>query len=160
YYRYQFLISQTKMNDYPKFGVWPDAYYMSVNQFDTQGNWAGGGAVAFERAKMLAGQPARMVYFDLFGLDPNLGGMLPSDADRPPPAGTPNYFVQFDDDAWGYPQDQLEIWAFSVSWAVNPPSASFTKVGTLATQPFDSNMCGYSRTCIPQPRVLFSTPKV
>src|SRR5262245_37770640 len=30
YYRYAFKISDTKLNDYPKFGVWPDAYYMSV----------------------------------------------------------------------------------------------------------------------------------
>ena len=33
YHRYQFLISNTKLDDYPKFGVWPDGYYMSVNQF-------------------------------------------------------------------------------------------------------------------------------
>src|SRR5262249_48765026 len=109
YYRYAFKISDTKMNDYPKFGIWPDAYSMSVNQFDSAGNFVGAGAVAFERAKMLAGQPARMIYFDL---DSNPGGLLPSDADSPPPAGTPNFFAQFDDDAWGYPQDQLEIWAF------------------------------------------------
>src|SRR5689334_20514731 len=31
YYRYQF--SFTKLNDYPKFAVWPDAYYMTMNQF-------------------------------------------------------------------------------------------------------------------------------
>jgi hypothetical protein len=28
WYRYAFLISNTKMNDYPKFGVWPDGYYV------------------------------------------------------------------------------------------------------------------------------------
>jgi hypothetical protein len=100
WYRYDFLISTTKMNDYPKFGVWPDAYYMSINQFSGS-SWAGAGAVAFERSKMLAGLPARMVYFDLYAANPNFGGMLPSDLDglRPPPAGSPNYFVEVDDNA-------------------------------------------------------------
>src|SRR5205814_1563724 len=31
YYRYQFEFDT--LNDYPKFGVWPDAYYMTMNQF-------------------------------------------------------------------------------------------------------------------------------
>ena len=87
WYLYDFLISTSKMNDYPKFGVWPDAYYMAVNQFDGSTDaWAGQGVVAFEWDKMLAGQPADMVYFDLFSTDPDLGGMLPSDLDGAPPA--------------------------------------------------------------------------
>ncbi len=150
WYRYGFLISNTKFNDYPKLGVWPDGYYMSVNQFDFFG-FAGVGAVAFERNKMLAGLPATMVYFDLISVDPNLWAMLPSDLDglRPPPAGSPNYFVQFDDDAWGYPQDQLELWEFQVDWT-NPPASTFTGPTLLNTAPFDSNMCFYLN-CIPQP---------
>lgn len=64
---YDFKISDIKMNDYPHFGVWPDGYYMSVNQFYLDGRedqWGGAGAVVFEREKMLRGEPARMVYFD------------------------------------------------------------------------------------------------
>ena len=57
YHRYQFAFD--KLNDYPKFGVWPDAYYMTINQF-TSGTlqWAGQGVIAIDRARMLAGQPA------------------------------------------------------------------------------------------------------
>ena len=150
YNRYAFLVSQDKMNDYPKFGVWPDGYYMSVNQFAAS-SWAGQGVVAFERAKMLNGASAGMVYFDMFGTDPNLGGMLPSDLDGPaPPSGTPNYFVQFDDDSWGYSPDQLQVWAFSVDWS-SPGGSTFTRLTALPTAPFDSNLCGYARNCIPQP---------
>ncbi len=154
WHRYEFTISQSKLNDYPKFGVWPDGYYMSTNQFKCNFafcNWAGEGVVAFERDKMLSGDPsARMVYFDLYNTDPNLGGMLPSDLDGPaPPAGTPNYFAQIDDDAWGYSPDQVQIWDFHVDWS-NPASSTFTKWGALATAVFDSNMCGYARNCIPQ----------
>jgi uncharacterized repeat protein (TIGR01451 family) len=153
YHRYQFQISDTKLNDYPKFGIWADAYYMAVNQFTCTAlgcSWAGQGVAAFERNKMLAGQPANLVYADLFSVDPNLGGMLPSSLDGPaPPAGTPNHFVQVDDDAWGYSPDQLQVWDFHVDW-INPGASTFTKATALLTAAFDSNMCGYSLTCIPQ----------
>jgi len=153
WYRYAFLVHNSKINDYAKFGLWPDAYYMSVNQFENIGGlqWAGAGAFAFERDKMLLGQTAQMIYFDLYSVDPNLGGMLPSDLDGPPPpSGSPNYFVQFDDDGWGYPQDQLEVWQFHVDWS-NPSNATFTGPTILPVAPFDSNLCNYSRNCIPQP---------
>ena len=154
WHRYEFTISSDKLNDYPKFGVWPDGYYMSINQFKcnfVSCSWGGAGAVVFERDKMLLGQPARMVYFDLLNTDANLGGMLPADLDGPaPPANTPNYFAQMDDNAWGYSPDQLQLWKFQVNWS-NPSSSTFTLGTTLSTASFDTNMCGYSRNCISQP---------
>ena len=125
YYRYQYEFS--KLNDYPKFGVWPDGYYMAINQFTPFTlQFAGQGVAVFNRAAMLNGQAANMVYFDLASVDPNLGGMLPSDLDGPPPApGSPNYFVQMDDDAVGYPTDQLELWRFHADWTT-PSASTFT----------------------------------
>lgn len=151
WFRYAFEYSRNKMNDYPHFGVWPDGYYMSVNQFSAGSlNWAGQGVAVFERDKMLAGQPARMIKFDLYGTDANLGGMQPSDLDGPlPPSGAPNVFAEIDDDAWGYSPDQLQLWQFTANW-VNTASSSFTKIGTIPVAAFDTEMCG-SRTCIPQP---------
>ena len=145
YHLYDFKISSTKMNDYPHFGVWPDGYYMSINQFDgNSGSWAGQGAVAFERSQMLAGNAAQMVYFD--DPDPSLGGMLPADWDgaTPPPAGAPNLFMQIGSGA------KLDIWAFHVDWS-NTANSTFTSLSSPAVAPFDTNMCGYSRNCIPQP---------
>jgi hypothetical protein len=152
--RYEFQISSSKLNDYPKFGVWPDGYYMSINQFQCNifgCSWAGQGVIAFERDQMLAGGSARMVYFDLYNTDANLGGMLPADLDGPAPvAGTPNPFVQMDDDAWGYSPDQLQIWNFHVDWN-NPSGSTFQHNVDLGVAAFDSNLCGYARNCIPQP---------
>ncbi len=150
YYRYQFQFD--KLNDYPKFGVWPDAYYMTINQFSTPTlTFAGQGVAAFDRASMLQGAPAGMVFFDLSSVDMNLGGMLPSDLDGPPPpAGAPNTFAQIDDDAWGYSPDQLQLWDFHVDWT-NVAASSFTRRAAVPTAPFDSDMCGGSETCIPQP---------
>ena len=151
YYRYQF--SFDNLNDYPKLGVWPDAYYMTMNEFSAPSlKYAGQGVVAFDRASMLLGLPAGMIFFDLGSVDINLGGMLPSDLDGPPPpAGTPNFYAQVDDDAWGYaPVDQLQIWRFHVDWS-NPSASTFTHAASIPTAPFDSNLCGYAQNCIPQP---------
>jgi hypothetical protein len=146
--RYSFSFS--KLNDYPKFGVWSDGYYMSINQFTCnvlRCTWAGEGVVAFERSQMLSGGAARAVYFDLAS-NGALGGMLPADLDGPtaPPASAPNYFMQFDDAT----PDQLELWAFHVDWT-NTANSTFTRKALLPTSPFDSNMCGGLRNCITQP---------
>ena len=157
WYRYDFQVSTTKMNDYPHFGVWPDGYYMSINQFDAATfGWAGGGAVVFEREKMLQGQAAQMVYFDLYGVNPDFGGMLPSDLDGPPPpAGTPNFFAEWDDSTWlGDPTDTLRVWEFHVDWT-NPANSTFGVAGQpnyiIPTADVDPDMCGFARNCIPQP---------
>ena len=90
--------------------------------------------------------------YDLYPVDPNLGGMLPASLDGPaPPAGTPGVFAEMDDSAWGYSGDQIQIWTFGVDWTQNPPASSFVKEAVLPTAAFDSNMCGYSGNCIPQP---------
>jgi subtilase family serine protease len=153
YYRYEFIVNDIKLNDYPKFGVWPDGYYLAVNQFDvlTQA-FQGQGVVAFEREKMLQGLPAQMIYFDLYAVNPNLAAMLPSHVDgAPPPPGAPNFFVQLDEDGFNYvPQDQLQLWKFHADWA-DPAASIFTGPAILFPAPFDSDMCGYARNCIPQP---------
>ncbi|HEY6000827.1 MAG TPA: hypothetical protein VI078_16190 [bacterium] len=158
---YRYTYSFDVLNDYPKFGVWTDGYYMSINQFKPWANpsWAGEGVAVFERARMLAGDPAaRMIYIDTYdacvvGTEAacQLGGMLPSDLDGPaPPRGTPNYFVQFDDDAWGYSGDQLQIWRLTPNWTAG--TATFAHVADLPVNSFDSEVCtSYNRLCIPQP---------
>ncbi len=152
WYRYAFLYSKNKMNDYPHFGVWSNGYYMTVNQFSAgSGSWAGQGVAVFERDKMLLGQAARMISFDLFGTNSNLGGMQPTDLDGPAPApGTDPTFAEIDDDGWGYAPDQLWLWKFHADW-VNTANSTFTQLGTIPVAAFDTDMCGGARNCIPQP---------
>ena len=154
WYLYDFVMPNDKMNDYPHFGVWPDGYYMTDNQFDTGGG-AGAGVFAFDRAKMLAGDPAATYqYFDLATVDANYGGMLPADLDGPlPPDGTPNYFAMMDDDAWGTsPTDTLYVWEFHVDWDV-PANTTFGQGlrpnYTNAVAAFDSAFAG-GRNNVPQ----------
>ncbi len=145
---YQYAFQFPAFNDYPKFGVWPDAYYASFNIF---GSYFRAAAAAFERDSMLAGDPnASMILFDLpNGSDP--ASMLPSDFDgTPPPAGTPNYFTYFNDDVWGYPTDELRIWEFSADWAT-PSNSTFTESKILQPAAFDWEICSaYRGRCIDQ----------
>jgi hypothetical protein len=163
WYRYDFLFSTTMLNDYPKFGVWPDGYYLAVNQFAGVNPrvYAGQGVMAFERDKMLQGLPAQTIYFDLFAVNPNFGGALPSDLDGPtlPPPGTPNVYIEMDDDGFGWtPVDRLSLWRFHVDWTT-PANSTFGIAGepdqvidlTAAGLGFDSDLCGYAGNCIPQP---------
>jgi len=46
-------------NDFPKFGVWPDGYYMGINTFDDLG---GPSVFAFDRSSMLNGSPAGVLF--------------------------------------------------------------------------------------------------
>lgn len=153
YHRYQFD-SPTKLNDYPKFGVWRDGYYMTVNQFEDN-VWAGAGVYAFERDEMLSGNIAQVVYFDLANVTLNFGGLLPSDLDGPaPPAGTPNIFAEMDDEVV-FGTDRLNIWEFHVDWA-DISNSTFGIDGNpnlhLDTAPFVwGGVCTFQRDCIPQP---------
>ncbi len=127
WFLYDFAMPNSKLNDYPKFGVWPDAYYMSDNQFNP--NFQGAGVFAFNRSKMLAGDPsASYIYFDLELLDPTIGGLLPADLDglTVPPAGAPNVFAYFTATEFGDAQDGLRLFDFHADFG-NPGASTFTE---------------------------------
>lgn len=152
YWLYDFILSSTMFNDYPKFAVWPDGYYLTVNQF---GGSNGVGAFVFERAKMLSGDTsASFQYFNL----PNQSNMQPSNLNGPnqPPTGSPNYFVQLGYDGSGNPQSPLQVWQFHTDWAVTTNS-TITLLTTLPVAAFNTNLCNFSASCIPEPPVSGQT---
>ena len=158
WHRYDFPIGTTDiLPDYPKFGVWPDGYYMSTNQFTQDlSQWRGQGAVAFERDEMLNGNPAQQIYFSLFNVNQNFGGALPSDLDGPPPpAGAPNIYIDMDDESV-FGTDRLSLWEFHVDWTT-PANSTFGVGGNpnviLDVAPFDWVFCGspFGDNCIDQP---------
>ncbi len=159
YYLYDFMMPNNKFNDYPHFGMWPDAYYMTNNQFNQAGTqFLGGGNYAFDRTKMLAGDPtATYIYFDKAEGCPaacQFGGMLPTDMDGfiPPPAGAPNSVIQFDADEFGA-TDALRIFDFHADFATPANSTFIERTGSpLAVAAFDPReVPANSRNVIPQP---------
>jgi hypothetical protein len=162
WHRYAFDVSPGN-NDYPKIGVWPDAYYMTFNEFAPSFTQAV--AVALEKDKMIQGLPAQFVKFNVpapsgvgcSGAGDCYFSLQPSHVEglTPPPAGAPNYFIMaFDDETWGTspdPDDDFyKLWQFHADWS-NPGSSTFTGPVSIATAEFDAEFCNFSRTCIPQP---------
>lgn len=141
YYAYEFVMPNVKLNDFPKFGVWPDAYYMSTDEF-LGADYVGAGAFAFDRAKLLAGDPsASYLYFNLqVPVGPRRKGLLPSDIDglRPPPAGAPNVFASYTATEYGDAQDALKLYNFHADFN-DPLSSTFTErpESPLAVAAFD-----------------------
>ncbi len=157
YYRYAFSTG-AYFPDYPKYGVWGDAYYISTREFSS--TFVGVGAYAVNRQEMIAGNPSPMMISFLApptgtGSGQNVGdGLLPSDLDgwTPPPAGSPNFYVGTQDDNRGATQDAINLWRFHADF-VTPASSTFTLVHTIPTAAFNSAFpCSPgSRNCIPQP---------
>ena len=139
--------------DYPKYGVWPDAYYAATNE-------ASPAVYAFDRTQMLAGLPATAQRFtapDLAGF--GFQALIPSDVDgaTAPPAGSPNYMIRHNDDEAHNPgganpvQDFLEIFEFHVDF-VTPANSMLVGPIQIAVSEFDSHLCGFNQFFrIPQP---------
>lgn len=153
YYLYDFIVSPGAFNDYPKWGVWPDGYYGSHNEF--VGSFVGSRVVALDRAAMLTGSPATFQSFFLPDGGPfGIFNPEPSHLEGPlPPAGAPNTYVMACDDAtWGCGaggSDGYHHWDFAVDWAT-PANSTFTYNGLITSAAFDSNLCSFG-DCVPQP---------
>ncbi|MFT3743547.1 MAG: hypothetical protein QM785_04555 [Pyrinomonadaceae bacterium] len=143
YYVYDFVNPSGSFFDYPHVGVWPDGYYMTVNQFNQAGTaFLGAGVFAYDRVKMLQGDPtASYIYFDEFGsICPTCGGQLPTDLDGTltPPAGMGNLIMEYTADEFGDAADGLRIFEFKPNFAT-PASSTFTPLTPdLAFAAFDS----------------------
>jgi len=140
YNRYSF--QYTNFPDYPKMSVWPDAYYITFNQFTSDtGPFVGGLVCAYDRGQMLQGLPASQQCFDV---GPAFGGLLTSDLDgsRLPPAGSPNFVLALDSPS------SLVFWKFHIDWTT-PGSTTLTGPTIIPVTPF-AEACAPTLTCIPQ----------
>jgi len=140
YNRYAF--SMPNFNDYPKVGVWSDAYYATFNMFDNNsGAFLGPRVCAFDRSRMLAGAAATQVCFQLSS---TFGSLLPADLDgaTAPPAGSPNYLL-----ALGRTTSSLDFWKFHVDFTT-PANSTLTGPTAIGVTTY-ALACG-GGICIPQ----------
>ncbi|MBL7802784.1 MAG: T9SS type A sorting domain-containing protein [Saprospiraceae bacterium] len=137
--------------DYPKLYVWPDAYYITVNEL-YNGNKCSG--YALEREALLAGDDEFKIYrFEL----PNYAGVTfqpGTGADweggPPPPPGSPGYVFRMYDDAWNGGLDQLQVWEIHVDWQ-NVDESYSEGPQILYPAPFESTVCFGFNDCLEQP---------
>lgn len=140
YFRYAYSYSRN-FNDYPKMGVWPDAYYITYNMFRNGATFVGNQVCALERAQMLVGGAARQA---CASTSTSHHSLEPADLEGTtlPPAGEPNLLLSLTSTA-------VNFWRFSVNWGAG--------TGTLTGPTAISGIAAYSRacsgggTCIPQP---------
>ncbi len=141
YNRYAFAYSS--FPDYPKFGVWPDAYYTTFNLFDSTGTTGLGAQVcAYNRTNMLKGTSATQ---QCFITSSTYSSLLPStlDGTTTPPTGASNYLLALTTTT------SLGLWKFHVDWTT-PTKTTFTGPTSIPVAKY-AQACG-GNTCIPQSR--------
>ncbi|MDX2153312.1 MAG: hypothetical protein SFV54_21385 [Bryobacteraceae bacterium] len=137
YHRYAYSYGR-EFPDFPKLGVWPNAYYITYNMFRNGRTFTGARVCAFERAQMLAGGAARQ----LCASTTSAASLLPADLEGTTlPLGTANPLLAIN-------SSQLLSLRFTVNWA--------TAAGTLTAPAAVPGVAAFSRacgggTCIPQP---------
>ena len=143
YYRYSFSYGNVDFPDYPKLGVWPDAFYVTYNIFANGQTFTGPEVCALDKAKMLQGLAATQQCFKQSSI---YSSLLPATVDgpTPPPAGSPNYVVGLGPAG----TNSLKFWKFHVDWNT-PANSTLTGPTTINVAAF-STACG-GGTCIPQP---------
>lgn len=150
---FAYSFSAPSFPDYPQYGVWPDAYYVSTFESPNVGVYA------FDREEMLQGNPAtfqRFAVSQLNGSSPRVTRILPADFDgtNPPPGiNPPNPFVRSVHESMDNTNltTRLELYEFAVDFDT-PANSSFTLAQELIPQPFQLLPCAPGvRDCIPQP---------
>lgn len=121
--------------DYPKIGVWDDAYYLTTQP----GPFTSADLRAVDRDAMLAGRPTQMIRFSV---NPTTF-LLPADVDgsTPPPPGTPNWFTAFESPSTtASGPARLTVYAFDADFD-DPAASSFQLAAEVPIAPF-SPVCG------------------
>jgi hypothetical protein len=143
--RYAYSFGQ--MNDYPKFGVWPDGYYSTYNMFlntssGDDNEFFGASVMVFDRQAMIDGnKEARGVYFK----KDFLWSALPGDLDGLiPPANTPGVIMGIDTTG-----SHLALFNVTMDWA-NPGKSEMKRSVSLEMAAFSAV---YKE--VPQPRPDF-----
>lgn len=123
----------TYLGDYPKFAVWPDAYYMTVNLFSDASatGFRGVRVFALDRNSMIdgGGVPVpRAVAFTI--TTATLGdtySLVPAGfrTGSPPPLGQPAYFLAIDSpQLGGVVQNHVRVWQFHADFD-HPENSTF-----------------------------------
>jgi len=149
YWLYDFQYNYAS-NAVGRFAVWPDAYYAGFNFYDAPAAYFA--VCAYDRARMLNGQPATQQCF----VTPSTlaWAPLPANVDGPipPPRGEPGFVMRLGRDALGNFNNTLFLYKFHVDWTT-PANSTLTgptsiPVAAFAPPCFSMNA---SQPCIPQP---------
>jgi hypothetical protein len=116
-----------RLGDYPKFGLWPDAYYLTMNEFTDGTTFNGVRVYALDRASMIGGGPTNAIGFTIEAAPEDPGFSLVPAGFRtgdPPPVGRQEFLVTIDvPDQGGVSQTEVKGWLCHVDF-VNPDNST------------------------------------
>lgn len=135
--------------DYTKFSIWPDGYYVTANIGSSNR------VFAVEREKMINGEDAQFVGFQLPGIDLPIGGFYSpqgfsvTGGSHPEPGNFSVVYMQ--DDAWnGVDEDHLKIWTLNVDW-LNTANSTSSQPQEIPTADFIATFDNGSFSNLEQP---------
>lgn len=146
----------TTFPDYPKVSVWNDAYYATTNDFANASSYTGSSAWAFDRAKMIVGDPTATAQRFTLGNTNKFFSMCPVlwQGTTAPPTGSGGLIGYVFDDAWTTSttdRDSIGLLEFKVNFA-NAALSTVTHKSSMATTAYKSDICTATRgRCISQP---------
>jgi hypothetical protein len=139
------------VNDYPKIGLWPDAYYITWNIFNnSSGNFLYAEACGWNRADAIKGASAPGLvcfHFPVPTQTDTYASELPGDWDgsASPPANSPEYIMDVDTGT-----GELHLWKFHVDFA-NTNNSTLTGPTVLSGVAAFTSPCPTTQDCIAQP---------
>jgi len=139
--------------DYPKLYVWPNAYFITVNEIVGSNVCSG---FALERDAMLAGKSEfktyRFVMPNYLGIRYQPATGVDWEGGPPPPVGSPGYIFRIYDDAWDGGADHLQMWEVNLDWN-DVSQSNITGPNKLFPAPFETRVCNGPGLfdCIEQP---------
>ena len=147
----------TFLGDYPKFGLWPDAYYLSMNEFSNNTTFNGVRVYALDRNSMVNGGSAHAIGFSILPADLGDQYSLVAASFRtgdPPPAGQPEWFMDVNSSSTaGTVETQVFVRRFHVDFGTPANStfgvgASHTPDGIITVNGFkDAFNASYQHLC-------------
>jgi FG-GAP-like repeat len=140
YFVWSYVYPAPLLNDYPKVGVWTDAYHITFNQFNGSSAFSGTGILSQDRTKALVGDPTTSVVFtNLSTIDANAGGTLPADIDGivPPPLGMAQVIAEFRANELGNPIDAIRYYKWIPDFN-NPANSTISILPDVQLAEFDA----------------------
>ena len=111
----------TLLGDYPKFGLWPDAFYLTMNRVDLRPR--GVRVYALDRVSMIDGGPANAVGFTIEFYLGRPSSLVPASfrTGAPPPVGRQEFLLAISRS--GVTETHIDGWLFHVDF-INPSNST------------------------------------
>ena len=139
--------------DYPKYGLWPEAYVITTNEADGQALYALDREALLNGSSSVSNQRFTIPLFNTIGFQAATPvSFLGTNISEEEYDNYDPIFMRIADDGWdGVEFDRLEYFTLDLDFN-NSSNSTLTDPELRPTAPFDTELCGFtSFACIPQP---------